>query len=116
MYSFLSLTLRRLGDISIVHVLYRFLTEDYQAVLKAAFDRFMAEKCGRKSKEEIHQKLLNMMSLFQFYADGVALFEGDVKTQLEKFLLRTYGQETVVTATSYALVESGQDEGGQVGT
>ena len=93
---------------------FRPLTEDYQAVLKEEFDRFMADKCGRKSKEEVQQKLITMQTLLQLYSEGVEKFEGDLHTQLEKFLLRSFGQEITAIATTFALLEAGIDENSQV--
>ena len=90
------------------------MTEDYQVVLKEEFDRFMADKCGRKSKEEVQQKLITMQTLLQLYSEGVERFEGDLRAQLEKFLLRSFGQEVTTIATTFTLMEAGMDENSQV--
>jgi hypothetical protein len=95
--------------------LFKPLQDDYQLVLKEEYERFMADKCGRKSKEELHQKLLNMQTLLQFYSEGLENFDEDVKSQLEKFLLRTFGQEIAGVAAAFALIEAGLDENSQVG-
>ncbi|CAL8125071.1 unnamed protein product [Orchesella dallaii] len=90
------------------------LQEEYQAVLKTEFDKFMSEKCGKKSQEEVLDKLYKLTSFFQLYNEGLSQFDGDIKNQLEKFLLRSSGQEIVVAATTFVLMEAGLDENSQL--
>jgi hypothetical protein len=92
------------------------LQDEYQMVLKEAFDKFMSEKCGKKSQEEVLEKLFKMVTMFHLYTEGLNLFEGDTKNQLEKFLLKSFGQEIVVAATTFLLMEAGLDENSLVST
>lgn len=97
-----------------VFLVFSGLQEEYQAVLKAEFDKFMSEKCGRKSQEEVLDKLYKLITFFQLYTEGLGKFDGDIKNQLEKFLLRSSGQEIVAAATSFVLMEAGFDESSQL--
>jgi len=91
-------------------ICYSGLHEEYQAVLKAEFDKFMSEKCGRKSQEEVLDKLYKLTTFFQLYTEGLSHFDSDINSQLEKFLLRSSGQEIVAAATTFVLMEAGLDE------
>lgn len=82
--------------------------------MKAEFDKFMSEKCGRKSQEEVLDKLYKLTTFFQLYTNGLEQFDGDIKSQLEKFLLRSSGQEIVIAATTFVLMEAGLDENSQL--
>jgi hypothetical protein len=92
----------------------RGLQEEYQVILKEYFDKFMSEKCGKKSQEEVLEKLFKMTTMLQLYVEGMNNFEGDVKNQLEKFLLKSFGQDIVVAASNFVLMEAGMDENAQV--
>jgi len=74
----------------------------------------MSEKCGKKSQEEVLEKLFKMTTMLQLYTEGLNNFEGDIKTQLEKFLLKSFGQDIVIAATAFVLMEAGLDENAQV--
>jgi hypothetical protein len=94
--------------------LNRGLQDEYQNILKEAFEKFMSEKCGRKSQEEVLEKLFKMSTMFQLYVEGLFSFDGDIKNQLEKFLLKSFGQEVVAVSKTFLLMEAGLDENSQV--
>jgi len=81
-------------------------------VAKKAYDAFVSEQVGRKSKEELFSKAKKLISFMKLYAKGLEVFEDDeARAQLEKYLLRNFGQEIINALTEFFLIQAGIEDG-----
>lgn len=89
--------------------LFPLLEEQYLKTLKESFERFMSDKCGRRSVEELLERARKVFACFKLYSEGVDQFDGDLKTQLEKYLVRTFSPQVLNALSQFLLAENGLD-------
>jgi len=75
------------------------LTEEYQPVLKAVYEKDLASKTGHLSRDVALKNAKRRLSILKMYIEGLKEFEGDIASQLDKYLLRTSGEEAANAVT-----------------